>query len=142
MLIYQGWIARADLRSNPDVLYLFGDNFVRRGRRGQAKEMRGEPNALGIATKKWPGMKPEDFMTDDEFETNVESFRLDLRPAFVVARSGGVVICPRDGLGTGLSQLPDRAPRSCAALETLLDELSRVRAKTSCLCNFDGGMAR
>ena len=54
-LFVQKWIARADLKQNQDRIYLFGDNVERVGHGGQAKEMRGEPNAIGIATK----LKPE-----------------------------------------------------------------------------------
>ena len=59
MIIYQKFIYRSDLKANPSVLYLFGDNLQRVGLGGQAKEMRGEPNAVGIATKKAPDNKPE-----------------------------------------------------------------------------------
>jgi len=48
-ILYQDQIKRDDLRAHPDRIYLFGDNVARQGRGGQAKEMRGEPNALGIA---------------------------------------------------------------------------------------------
>jgi hypothetical protein len=50
-LIFQEWITRKDLRENPDKRYVFGDNVERRGYGGQAKEMRGEPNAIGVVTK-------------------------------------------------------------------------------------------
>lgn len=42
------YIKRQDLKSNPNTQYLFGDNLKRSGFGGQAKEMRGEPNAIGI----------------------------------------------------------------------------------------------
>ena len=32
-------IKRDKLKSNPDILYLFGDNLLRKGLGGQAKEM-------------------------------------------------------------------------------------------------------
>ena len=43
----QTWITRDDLRANRDLIYVFGDNVERAGRRGLAREMRGEPNAHG-----------------------------------------------------------------------------------------------
>ena len=46
-------ITRDKIKENPDVLYLFGDNLLRKGLGGQAKEMRGEPNTLGIVSKKY-----------------------------------------------------------------------------------------
>lgn len=51
IVLHQKFIFREDLQANPDVYYLFGDNVERRGLGGQAKEMRGEPNAIGVATK-------------------------------------------------------------------------------------------
>lgn len=49
-LLFQNTIRRAHLRANPKNLYLFGDNEQRRGLGGLARECRGEPNAVGIAT--------------------------------------------------------------------------------------------
>lgn len=49
---------------------LFGDNLERRGFGGQAASMRGEPNAIGIPTKKSPTYKDEAFFSDDEFGQN------------------------------------------------------------------------
>ena len=44
----QTWITRADLKANRDLIYVYGDNVKRDGRRGLAREMRGEPNAHAI----------------------------------------------------------------------------------------------
>ena len=123
MLLTQKWIMRSDLKNNPHVLYLFGDNLRRVGMGGQAKEMRHEPNACGVATKKEPTSGANVFFTDDEYEENVRNFMIDLRPAFDHARSGGIVIVPEDGLGTGLSEMPQRAPKSLAALNALIQSL-------------------
>jgi len=62
IIIKQHKIYRKDLKNNPDVLYLFGDNLVQKGFGGQAKEMRGEPNAEGIPTKKLPSMEAKAFL--------------------------------------------------------------------------------
>lgn len=43
MIEYRDHITRAMLRAEPEKLFVFGDNFVRTGFGGQAKEMRGEP---------------------------------------------------------------------------------------------------
>lgn len=71
-------IKREKVRANPDVLYLFGDNDIRKGFGGQAKEMRGEPNAMGISTKKLPSNKPEAFKTDWEYITNCQIIADDI----------------------------------------------------------------
>jgi hypothetical protein len=48
------WLTRKDLRRRPDIIFLFRDNLEQRGFGGQAKAMRGEPNAIGIPTDKKP----------------------------------------------------------------------------------------
>lgn len=131
IIIKQKWIKREDLQANPNVIYLFGDNLLRAGLGGQAAEMRGEPNAVGICTK----LSPSKFMSDLEFEKNKEIIDLDFKTLrqkisqlhsfwdFVKGRT--VVVIPYDGLGTGLAELPTRAPKTykylCEKLEQLKD---------------------
>jgi|GEM_PF-3040469 len=50
----QTWITRADLKANRDLIYVYGDNIKREGRRGLAREMRGEPNAHAISISLGP----------------------------------------------------------------------------------------
>ena len=73
----QKFITRADLQANPKRLYLFGDNVMRAGLGGQAKEMRGEPNAVGVATKKAPHRGHLAYFTDAEYAENCEQIRSD-----------------------------------------------------------------
>ncbi len=129
-IIYQHRVYRCDLRANRHARYLFGDNAKRIGLGGQAGEMRGEPNAIGVATKKSPGMADADFFTDAEFETIVALIAHDLEPAVEHVQKRGVLIIPSDGLGTGLSQLPKRAPRIHAWLDAHLYSLARGNRAT------------
>lgn len=110
-MIYQSRIYRADLQANPDIIYVFGDNAQRYGRGGQAGEMRGEPNAVGIATKWDIRGKDSDFYSDSNWEGCTAQIREDWLPVYHHLQNGGIVVCPLDGLGTGLSELPTRAPR-------------------------------
>lgn len=119
-VIYQKFIFRADLKANPDVLYLFGDNTMRQGYGGQAKEMRGEPNACGVATKLTPTSGSNAYFDDADYKENVRVIAKDLRRAFQHRNAGGLVVIPLDGLGTGLSELPTRAPETNLTLEWLL----------------------
>jgi len=57
-------ITRDYVKDNPDMVFIFGDNDERDGMGGQAGEMRGERNAIGIPTKKKPSA------TDDSYYTN------------------------------------------------------------------------
>lgn len=109
MIIYQKIIKREDLWANPKVLYVFGDNEKRQGFGGQAAEMRGEPNAIGIRTKKSPG----EFWSDETYDDNVKMINEDLQPIWKkIYQEDAVVIFPYDGVGTGLSELPERAPQT------------------------------
>ena len=86
MIIYQDWITRQDLLDNPDRIYLFGDNVQRQGFGGQAKEMRGEPNAIGIITKKKPEHTPDayfmqwDWDNDRNYVTKLIDWSFSLIP--------------------------------------------------------------
>jgi hypothetical protein len=100
------------LRQHPDITFVFGDNVLRVGMGGQAKEMRGEPNALGIPTKYSPGMGEQDFFSDRNAARIVKLYIL--APMLRLMRelqAGRDVAFPADGIGTGLSQLPTRAPQ-------------------------------
>lgn len=119
-------IHRADLRANRSVLYLFGDNALRRGMGGQALEARGEPNAVGVRTKYAPSMAPASFFRDDDAAVAAQCAMIDedLAPVFEHVRACGIVVVPVDGLGTGLAQLDVRSPRTRAYLD---DALGRLR---------------
>ena len=119
-LIFQHRIYRSDLRNNPDCLYLFGDNEARSGLGGQARECRGEPNAVGIATKIKPTRGHDAYWSDDDYDRCAAILKSDFEPAIAKLRSGGIVICPSDGLGTGLSELPTRAPRLMQLIRSIL----------------------
>lgn len=115
MIVYQSRIVREDLRSNPTVLYVFGDNLARSGMGGQAGEMRGMPNAVGVATKKAPGNRDGDFFTDDEYQENISWMRGDFDRAWNAAHDRcRIVVIPMDGIGTGLSAMPTKCPRTFA----------------------------
>lgn len=107
MILFQKRIYRADLQANREWTYVFGDNYERVGLGGQAGEMRGEPNAFGLVTKWHPGMASGDFFYDSEMQDVLALWR----PAFEVLKARSYVVLPLDGVGTGLAQLPTRAPK-------------------------------
>ena len=111
MIIFQHRIYRIDLRANPDVLYVFGDNVDRVGLGGQAGEMRGEPNAVGVATKWNPSMNESAFFDDADYDRIAKIIDTDFEPLFKAALNGKTIIIPADGLGTGLSEMPTRCPK-------------------------------
>ena len=105
-LIYQQYIWANDLRNNPARLYVFGDNLLRVGHGGQAREMRGAKNAVGLPTKR----SPREFLQDSDLAevqqaTSKAITRLE-RQLF----NGGTVVWPASGIGTGFAELASRAP--------------------------------
>lgn len=104
------------LRSNPDKIFVFGDNMKRYGRRGQAV-IREEPNAFGVATKRYPSMDDWAFFSDrrDEFECIVS----DLRKLYTLAKRHTIVF-PAAGIGTGLAELEKRSNSVWVKMNTIL----------------------
>ncbi len=111
VVLYQQKIFREDLKNNPNQIYVFGDNMMRCGLGGQAREMRFEPNAIGIPTKWRPSMDGDAFFTDDDFDKVVPTIEREFEKLTEAIVSGKNIVIPKDGIGTGLSQLPKRAPK-------------------------------
>jgi hypothetical protein len=61
-------ITRQRVRENLDTIFIFGDNLQEKGFGGQAREMRGEPNAIGIPTKNAPDLRESSFFSDQDFD--------------------------------------------------------------------------
>jgi hypothetical protein len=122
MIEYWDYIVREDLKNNPDKVFLFGDNLARKGYGGQAKEMRDEPNAVGVPTKKLPSNGPDAFFSDTELEIN----------KYVIDRALGkiprdkIIVIPSAGLGTGLAQLDVKAPQTYAYLLECIKKLDNA----------------
>lgn len=53
--IFEGYWTVNDARSNKNSLFVYGDNDIKKGKKGQAI-IRDEPNAIGIPTKKYPSL--------------------------------------------------------------------------------------
>lgn len=124
-LIFQKRIYREDLQANPKITYVFGDNEKHVGMGGQAGEMRGEPNALGIPTKKAPGTANDDYWSDDNFDHNRKVIDTHMSTLDAILCAGKTVVFPLDGIGTGLSDLPNKAPKTYAYLENYVNLLKR-----------------
>ena len=119
MIITRHYITRQYVRDHPEWIFLFGDNLVHEGYGGQAKEMRGEPNAVGIPTKKYPDNRSESFFTDNEYEANCRA----IYEAFYKIPKGTTVVIPSAGLGTGLARLDTMAPKTFKYLDYKIRQL-------------------
>lgn len=122
-IIYQKLIKRGDLQKNPKAYYVFGDNNCRVGKGGQAGEMRGEPNAIGIRTKKNPSYDIDAYYIDSEYNENVKNISEDFLKVVAALDQGSLVVYPTDGVGTGLSNLKESAPKTLAFIEDVVLKL-------------------
>ena len=116
MIEYRDHITRAMLQAETDVLFVFGDNLVRKGLGGQAKEMRGEDNAIGIPTKRFPNMTEEAFLEEWDFADWAKESAFNI---CLLLSHEGKIVWPSAGIGTGLAQLQQRAPSIWRAIERL-----------------------
>lgn len=123
-VLFQKQIVREDLRRNTTVLYVFGDNMAKKGYGGQAREMRGEPNAVGVATK----YSPYDTFTSDPVDVVLQNQRIDddMKRLFAQVKRGGVVVWPTAGIGTGLADLEARSPETFEYLKQKLAALLKA----------------
>lgn len=120
---YLSWITRDQLRAEPEARFVFGDNRERWGLGGQAGAMRGEPNAIGVATLYAPG----DFYRPDD-PLALATVASDLNQVALALAEGRIVYAPHDGLGTGLARLPEH----CPALHRLIVAFFRAAPGEPC----------
>lgn len=120
IIIQEKWYSIGTCEANPNMLFVFGDNEQRMGMGGQAI-IRQMPNAVGLATKKSSAF----YWSDDNLEHNKKVINGDI---YEIKRQYEeekykYLVLPKAGLGTGLSDLHNQAPRTFLYLtERLLDE--------------------
>lgn len=122
------FIDREFVRHHRNYLFLFGDNLATCGFGGQARDMRGEPNAIGVATKIYPDTRSIDYF-NDALDWNTITRYYDL--LFIRIRDLGIkfydkIIIPEIGLGTGYSKMQENCPKLLAYLNQKLKELEQL----------------
>jgi hypothetical protein len=118
--VVASYFTKDNCKKNSHLLYIFGDNEGRVGNGGQA-QIRSEVNAIGIATKR----SISKFWDDSELEWSKNVIDDDIKRVKEYYTELGVkALCfPKSGLGTGLSELHLRAPKTFIYLtERLLEE--------------------
>lgn len=93
------YITRDYLRSNPNHMFVFGDNLLRKGKDG-ASALRGEPNTYSFVTKKAPNNRDESFYRPDEYRA---VFLKELQKLEMAIRQGGNILWLISALGSGLA---------------------------------------
>lgn len=103
-------------RSQPEHVFVYGDNLAGWGKGGQAV-IRSETNAIGIPTKRYPTMKPGAFFTDQKCER--EHVLSSLRELYSLARKRTIVF-PQNGIGTGMAKMAENSPLLFAEMNDIL----------------------
>lgn len=125
-IVKMKFFTREIVQARPDDIFVFGDNMYRAGFGGQAGACRGEPNTLGIPTKFYPGMENHDFFSDNDFVEAKFFCDREFDKLIHYLSLGKTVILPADGLGTGLAELPTRAPKIYEYICKRLKELELI----------------
>lgn len=117
-------ITREVVTINRNFLFIFGDNDMRCGYGGQAKDMRGERNTHGIRMKKAPSMSRGSFYTDyteAERTYNKNTIGADLTAMDIKSQQYDAIVFPTKGIGTGMAQLHENAPSTYLWLKCALE---------------------
>jgi hypothetical protein len=116
-----GWYTRAEVEQNPTELYVFGENDINQFSQQKQDQtqavIRGLKNAIGVRTCSAPGTG----YIDTNYTTNVQNINKDFKAIETRFKNSNgkykQVVFPGDGLGTGVAQLPQNAPRTDAYLK-------------------------
>ena len=126
-------VTKEAMRQRPDDLFVFEDNMARRGSRGQAREIRGEPNALGIPASWDPkGGQGASFSDADWDKPNVRravTSALDQIERAVA--DGQTVVVASDGVGAGQGKLAQNAPAIARFIDERLKAIEAGQAATA-----------
>ena len=122
---FKGFWDRSDVETNPDWLFIYGDNNIGQGLGGQAI-IRGLSNTLGIPTKKYPNNAYKSFYTDLEYSDNIERIQKAISKIIQVEYKYKFIVLPENGLGTGLAQLPTKAPKTYSYLVNAIEKMKKI----------------
>ena len=122
--IFDGFWTVDDVKQNTDILFIYGDNDKKTGKKGQAI-IRNETNAIGIPTKKYPSMKKDAFYNDDEYEMNKIKINTAIELIYIKLKTGKYksIYMPENNFGTGLAQLEIHAPKTFKYLNKQIEKM-------------------
>lgn len=96
-------------KRNPHTLFVFGDNLLGTGFRGQAV-IRNQVNSFGIPTKRKPSISEDSFFSDKDEEYTIISERYEELLNIINSNLYEYIAFPKDGLGTGLADMKNKSP--------------------------------
>jgi hypothetical protein len=111
IIFFDGFWTCEDTKKNPKHLFIYGDNNLHDGKKGQSI-IRNEPNTHGIPTKRLPRNHSTAFYSDDDYMDNCKQIDEAIKQIRNKLNTGeyDALVFPENGLGTGLSQLQEKAP--------------------------------
>lgn len=124
VIVQKEWYNIDQCNRNPQNLYIFGDNSKRFGNAGQA-QIRCCKNSFGIATKTSPSNSMNSFFTDSI--EDLEIIEEDIKRLISIKDDYENIIFPYDGLGTGLSDMPNKCPLLYKRLNSIIFRKFKVR---------------
>jgi len=130
--IYKEFYSVEGAENEPKSLFIFGDNNIQQGIKGQAM-IRKCHNAHGIPTKKYPGYAVEHYYNDADYDNNIE--RIDIAIASIIDKAPRFhkIYLPNNGLGTGLSDLPNKAPKTFKYLNKAIRKMIKEIDGQDCI---------
>ena len=117
-------ITRKFIQEHRDTIFVYGDNFERRGFAGQAREARGESNTIGIPTKWRPNNNHDSFFYDTQFD-EVRS-RIDAAfERIIIEKTLGRKIIFFPNIGMGYAALDDTAPKILEYIQKRIKDIEK-----------------
>lgn len=107
MFRFEDMITVAMCENNPNSIFVFGDNLIQKGKKGQAI-IRDCSNAFGVPTKRLPSISIGSFFSDKEEEINIVKEKLIF--LWNEHLSGKEIILPANMIGSGLANLKEKSP--------------------------------
>jgi hypothetical protein len=122
------WFSVEQCNKNKDKLYIFGDNTLRIGNGGQA-QIRDCVNSFGICTKLAPSTTEHSYFSDSI--EHLELIEADISELIKISKTGkyNEIIFPWDGLGSGLSKMPQKCPLLYRRMNKLLSKYFGIEYK-------------
>lgn len=93
------YVTKSYLNKNKDVIFVFGDNKIRKGRGGAAK-LRNLENTYGFITKKYPSNCPSSFYKPDEYKA-VYEYELNKLKSYIKSNPNKTFLISKIGSGLG-----------------------------------------
>ncbi len=122
-------VTRDRVRAGKLFLFAFDDDEMRLTESGLAGQCRGEPNAIGIRTRRGPGIDVAVAWRDEELVRNQAKLDDDFAILISWVEAGGPVFLPKAGLGMLQPRLVDTAPRTFLFLQKKVKELRAAAAQ-------------